>query len=221
MLGVAGAVGVNALILAMLLTLHGSVAGPEGRTPARTTIVTAELDPPPPPASPEEEGAAGTPSRGDTGEPSPAEPALPLAQPTPAEPALDAGPGPAAGVGSEAGTAAGTGGSGAGSGSGAGGTGRGAGAFTPPVHVAGALTHADYRRTRPPRGAGGTVRIAFRVSARGRVEDCRVEESSGWRVLDEATCRLVTERFRFDPARDASGRAIDWHLRTEFTWVPR
>ena len=91
----------------------------------------------------------------------------------------------------------------------------------PPVRIAGALTDADYRRIRPPEGAGGTVGIAFRVRTDGRIEGCRVERSSGWQVLDAATCRLVTERFRFRPARDAAGRIIPWSLKTDFTWVPR
>ena len=55
----------------------------------------------------------------------------------------------------------------------------------------------------------------------GRVEGCRVERSSGYQVLDTATCRLVTERFRFRPARDSAGRVIAWSLKTDFTWVPR
>ncbi len=110
---------------------------------------------------------------------------------------------------------------GPGSGSGGSGEGSGGGAITPPVRIAGALTNADYRRTRPPRGAAGTVFVSYRVRADGRVDRCAVLNSSGYAVLDEATCELIEQRFRFEPARDAGGRAIDWEVRTDYTWRPR
>ena len=135
-----------------------------------------------------------------------------LAPPTPAEPSIDTG-------------------SAAGSGSGAVngfrirpgrlGSGEGGGAVTPPVRIAGALTDADYRRTRPPEGAAGTVVVSYRVRADGTVDRCAVLRSSSYEALDAATCRLIEQRFRFVPARDASGRAIDWEVRTDYTWRPR
>jgi protein TonB len=101
------------------------------------------------------------------------------------------------------------------------GSGTGAGRITPPVRVAGALSNADYRRTRPPRGAAGTVFVSYRVRADGAVDRCTVLQSSGFAVLDEATCRLIEQRFRFQPARAADGQAIDWQVRTDYTWRPR
>jgi protein TonB len=89
------------------------------------------------------------------------------------------------------------------------------------VRVAGALTDADYRRTRPPEGAAGTVTVGYRIRTDGRVDRCAVLRTSGYETLDSATCRLIEHRFRFEPARDASGRAIDWAVRTEYTWRPR
>ena len=221
MIGIAGAVGANALLLAVLLTMHGNGGVPAEDDPGFAAIITASLDPPPPEPDAVEEGASAEPSRGETAEPSRPQPERPVPIPTPARPAPDAGAGAASGAGAAPGSGAGTGGSGTGSGSGEGGGGRGSGAVTPPVRIAGALTDADYRRIRPPEGAGGTVVIGFRVRTDGRIEDCRVERSSGWQVLDTATCRLVTERFRFRPARDAGGTAIPWSLKTDFTWVPR
>jgi protein TonB len=125
---------------------------------------------------------------------------------------VDAGPG----TNSGAGVAAGSGGGAGGQGSGPGG-----GAATPPQRVAGELTNADYRRARPPSGAAGTVVVEFRVRADGGTDSCRVIRSSGFAVFDQATCRLIEQRFRFRPARDATGRAIDWQIRTDYTWAPR
>jgi protein TonB len=89
------------------------------------------------------------------------------------------------------------------------------------VRIAGALTNADYRRTRPPEGAAGTVVVSYRIRTDGRVDRCTVLRSSGYAVLDDATCRLIEQRFRFEPAHDAGGRAIDWEVRTDYTWRPR
>ena len=97
----------------------------------------------------------------------------------------------------------------------------GSGEATPPIHIAGALSDADYKRSGLPRGAGGTVVIAFRVRSDGGVDRCSVVRSSGYATIDTATCRLVEQRFRFRPARDTSGHAIDYTLRTDFTWLPR
>lgn len=222
LLGLAGAVAVNAVILAALLSLRGD-HDPAANDPGFASIVTTTIDPPPPPPEPDavEEGGAAEPSRGDTAEPSRPEPARPLPTPVPSQPAPDAGAGTARGSGDAAGSGAGTGGSGTGTGSGRGGGGRGSGAVTPPTRIAGALTDADYRRAGPPKGAGGTVSIGFRVRTDGRVDSCRVERSSGWPSLDAATCTLVTQRFRFRPARNEAGQPIAWSLRTDFTWVPR
>jgi protein TonB len=89
------------------------------------------------------------------------------------------------------------------------------------VHVAGALTDADYARSGLPPGAAGTVLIGFRVRSDGGVDQCRTLRSSGYAAIDGETCRLVEQRFRFRPARDSGGHPIDYTLRTDFTWRPR
>lgn len=220
-IGIAGAVAINALLIAGLLSMSAGIS------PLRSIpgLVAFDISRPPPPAPPPPDtkpaGAAAPPSRGATKAPSPPHPPRPLPSPTPAQPAVDVGSQSASGAGTAAGSGAGTGGEGTGTGAGAGGSGRGAGAATPPVHIAGALTDADYARTSHPRGAAGTVYIAFRVRSDGSVDRCRVTRTSGYPSIDAATCRLVERRFRFRPALDASGRAIDFTLRTEFTWRPR
>ena len=93
MIGIAGAVGANALLLAALLTMHGNGAVPGEEDPGFAAIVTASLDPPPPEPDAVDEGAAAEPSRGETAEPSRPEPERPLPVPTPAEPAPAAGAG--------------------------------------------------------------------------------------------------------------------------------
>jgi protein TonB len=51
----------------------------------------------------------------------------------------------------------------------------------------------------------GVVRYFIVINVAGRVSHCRVTRSSGWALLDETTCRLLRERARYEPARDAGG----------------
>jgi protein TonB len=221
-IGVAAALGVNALLVALLLTLSNGLSRNTLGAPGLTTFdVTTPPPPPPPKPDSRPAAAAAPPSRGATKAPSPPNPPRPLPTPSPAQPAIDAGSQSASGAGSAAGTGAGQGGRGDGTGSGAGGNGTGSGKTTPPVHIAGALTNADYARSGVPKGAGGTVVIGFRVRSDGRVDNCSVVRSSGVPTIDSATCRLFEQRFRFRPALDAAGRPIDFNLRTDFTWRPR
>ena len=212
-----GALAANALLVAALLSLSTGAPPPSSR-PGLVSFNVAEPRPPAPPPHRKPAGAA-PPSRGATHAPSLPRPPHPLPSPTPAQPAVDAGSQSASGAGAAAGSGAGQGGQG--NGTGAGGAGPGSGAVTPPVHIAGALTNADYARTSHPRGAAGTVTISFRVRSDGAVDRCRVTGSSGYPSIDEATCRLVEQRFRFRPALDASGNPVDFSLRTNFTWEPR
>lgn len=218
-IGLSVAIAINALLLALLLSLSHGLSAPAPLVPGLTTFDVAQPPPPPPPDT-RPAGAAAPPSRGATEAPSPPNPPRPLPSPTPAQPAIDAGSQSASGAGAAAGGGAGQGGQGSGSGSGGSGAGAGAG-VTPPVHVSGALTNADYARSGVSRGTNGTVFIAFRVRSDGRVDRCRVVRSSGNATIDGETCRLVERRFRFRPARDAAGRAIDFTLQTDFTWRPR
>lgn len=96
------------------------------------------------------------------------------------------------------------------SGSGAGGGGTGGSGDGGPVTRAelrsGRITRSDY-----PRDANehqGLVEARLTVSAAGAVTGCRITRSSGNAVLDAATCRLIRERFRYAPARDAQGNAV-------------
>jgi protein TonB len=193
--------------------------------------------PTPPPRSPfftpaaynATEGAAALRSRGHTEalfivEP-PAPP--PLNPPILAETAITSGTsqgsfsGQTSGNGLGQGSEGNGGNGGSGSGSGAGRVESTHGVSSPPVRLAGALTNEDYRRADPPRGAAGVVVVTYRVRTDGRPDACQVVRSSGFAVFDTATCRLIEERFLFNPARDASGREVEWEVRSNYQWVPR
>jgi protein TonB len=212
---IGGAIAAAAIELAIaVLVVSGlavSLSAPVETGPALVTVTLRPPAPPPPPATPRNfEAQIRREARGEAPPPTavPSQ-AIVLSPPRVATGEIsgaDAARGAVQGAGSGQGS-----GTGAGDGSGT--------AATPPLRVAGALGDRDY-----PRGArriGGTVAIAFRVRGDGRVDGCRVIASSGSSVLDELTCDLVEKRFRYRPARDAEGQAVDAAQRTSFTWGTR
>ncbi len=54
----------------------------------------------------------------------------------------------------------------------------------------------------------GTVHFTLSIDPRGNVSNCVITRSSGSVALDDATCRVVQRRARFDPARDIDGRPV-------------
>lgn len=186
------------------------------------TVTEIEASPPPPPPPPppiptpvpQPRGAAAPPAaRAPRAEPSPK---VALASPTPAASVAGAA---VVDVGAGGGSGAGGSGMGTGAGVGGGGGGSGGGLAVPAQRIGGALSDRDYPRDAGR--AGGTVGIGFTVRTDGRVDGCRVLGSSGSARLDGLTCALVTERFRYRPARDASGQPVASSLRTAFTWGTR
>ncbi|MFZ4689834.1 MAG: energy transducer TonB [Polymorphobacter sp.] len=65
----------------------------------------------------------------------------------------------------------------------------------------------------------GSVRISYTVDATGKVSACEVTKSSGFPRLDDATCKIVIRRWRFNPAtRDGQpvaenrSQSVKWQL---------
>lgn len=90
------------------------------------------------------------------------------------------------------------------------------------VDLGGVFRAADYPRAAMMRGEEGRVAISVAVAADGRVTGCRVTASSGSRALDEGTCRVMTERARYAPARDGAGEAVADEVAEQVGWaLPR
>lgn len=115
----------------------------------------------------------------------------------------------------------GSGAGGVGNGTGSGGDGDGAGdGGDDPEWVGGKIKDSDYPAEARAIRARGTTETEIRISADGRPIGCSVTRSSGYGVLDTTTCRLVLQRFRFNPARDADGRAIAGLVDYDQNWQP-
>lgn len=70
-------------------------------------------------------------------------------------------------------------------------------------------------------GEQGRVGITLRIGRSGRVRKCTINASSGSRALDTASCQIMRRHGRYEPARDASGRAIASTTRLGVRWQLR
>jgi len=225
---VAGAVAVvfqGLLAWALIAGLSGSF----------TRAVTQDLKvfdvtPPPlpkPPAippraqRPKPRGASAPPHARAT--PTPVVAPLPAITLPPPPPLVVAAPVVALGTDADSGAAAagsgtGAGGQGSGRGTGDGGDGTGGSAVVHARQVAGRITDRDYPREAIVDRIEGDLTTRYYIDARGRMERCAIVVSSGHEVLDAATCRIAIARFRFRPARDASGRAVPDVIDDDHGW---
>lgn len=64
----------------------------------------------------------------------------------------------------------------------------------------------------------GTARYELAVNEAGRPTSCTIIKSSGHKILDDTTCRLVQKRARFNPARDDAGNAVPGVYRHWVIW---
>jgi periplasmic protein TonB len=150
-------------------------------------------------------------------------PVIPLPPPLPAAEIAGLGSDRSAGAAEIAGPGTGSGGRGAGSGRGYGdGDGDGDGGDgVPPRRIRGRLRDSDYPASAWEAGIGGTVSVIYRVGVDGRVSDCAVTRSSGSGALDALTCRLIEQRFRFEPSRDPRGRPVTARIVEDHEWIVR
>lgn len=142
---------------------------------------------------------------------------IPLPPPILAAPKPYIGRDASTGASNLPGPGTGAGGRGNGTGSGDEGNGEGDGGL-PPRHVSGRIKDSDYPKAAWEARAEGTVGVIFRVQTDGHVTDCQVTSSSGNASLDQTTCRLIEQRFRYKPARDRYGRPVTSRLIENHRW---
>lgn len=80
------------------------------------------------------------------------------------------------------------------------------------------ISDRDYPGDAIVDGSSGIVGFAVSIDRRGRPTACRIERSSGARLLDETTCTLLMRRARFRPALDRAGRPVAAVYRQEVRW---
>ena len=117
------------------------------------------------------------------------------------------------------GTGAGGIGNGTGSGGEGDGDGDGYGRETPPRFKSGRLKSSDIPESAWESGVEGTVAVRYFVNVDGSVSGCQVTHSSGYVLLDNTTCRLIEQRFRYKPSLDEDGTPIRSIIVEKHTWV--
>lgn len=80
------------------------------------------------------------------------------------------------------------------------------------------ITNDDYPAADARQHHEGTVGFTLQIDASGRVTNCNVTASSGYPGLDNGACVLLLRRARFEPARDAGGKAMASSYPGKFTW---
>lgn len=117
------------------------------------------------------------------------------------------------------GTGAGGIGNGTGSGGAGDGDGDGYGRETPPRYKNGRLKSSDIPESAWNAGIEGTVWVRYFVNVDGSVSGCQVTRSSGYALLDNTTCRLIEQRFRYKPSLDEDGAPVRSIIVEKHEWV--
>jgi protein TonB len=190
--------------------------------------VPPSLPPPPQPVqqirerSPRAEGASAPPNL----EARPTEivaPAPVLPPPPTIAAAPIAGPGDKPSSGAAPVPGPGTGAGGEGNGPGAGGFGDGPGGGgrggeIPPRQIRGRISDRDYPRGAAENHVSGRVSVIYTIETDGRATHCAITRSSGSAELDETTCRLIEQRFVFEPSRDRYGQPVRARMVQDHEW---
>jgi len=94
-------------------------------------------------------------------------------------------------------------------------------AVEPPVPIAPEswFTGKDFPYKALKDDFGGKVGYVVDVDASGNPRDCHILSTSGQDVLDQAACKTVMVRGRFQPARDTNGLAVPGTYKGTVTWT--
>jgi TonB family protein len=86
------------------------------------------------------------------------------------------------------------------------------------VMQGGWISDADYPAAALSAGQQGAVQVRFLINAAGAVSQCNVASTSGSAALDARSCEIVMQRFRFKPASDANGKAVEEWRSQKVSW---
>jgi len=77
----------------------------------------------------------------------------------------------------------------------------------------------DYPAKAVGTGAHGKVVARLRIDTTGRVSGCSVVHSSGFPILDTATCQVLQRRARYGPSIDSRGQPVAGTVDEAIVWV--
>ena len=85
--------------------------------------------------------------------------------------------------------------------------------------MGGLFTAADYPVNALKDGRMGRAHVRLRIDEAGAITECSILRSSGSTELDAATCKVLNERAKFEPARDVDGKATRGIVVTAIRWI--
>ena len=216
------AIGVAAVhaVLGLALVAGLRVAPPVRIAEDAMSLIVVDLKPPPPPPpEPPREPRPASKQGGSSSAPT-ARPRDAAVPPAPIPPLLVPAPPVMAGFppsGDGMGEGAGGTGSGQGRGQGEGlGVGDGRG-FSGARQIRGRFRNSDFPSSAKAAGRL-TIGVRYAVGPSGRVEHCEIIAPSGYPEVDAMTCRVIVERYRFQPARDEEGVPVTEVTEEDYTW---
>ena len=77
----------------------------------------------------------------------------------------------------------------------------------------------DYPLEAIEKNEQGRVSMRLIVGSDGRVRECIIDRTSGSASLDSASCKIVMERARFEPARNAEGNPVTAEVTQRINWL--
>lgn len=80
------------------------------------------------------------------------------------------------------------------------------------------ITTEQYPSVALRRGWEGHGEYLLTIGTNGRVSNCTITQSTGRRVLDDATCKSVKRRARFNPAINSAGEKVSGTYSGKVTW---
>ncbi|WP_439569161.1 energy transducer TonB [Sphingopyxis sp.] len=82
------------------------------------------------------------------------------------------------------------------------------------------VTNNDYPAAAQRQRLEGKTGFRLQIDKEGMVTGCEIIQSSGFAMLDERTCPLVSARAKFTPALDASGAPVATTYSNRVFWQP-
>ncbi|SRR5689334_17021974 len=87
-----------------------------------------------------------------------------------------------------------------------------------PLPAQSLFSRDDYPAAAKGTGAHGVVSVVLQIDTQGRVTRCSTLKSSGWPVLDTATCQIMQRRAHFNPATDEKGNPVVSLVAQQMEW---
>lgn len=81
------------------------------------------------------------------------------------------------------------------------------------------VSDRDYPRQARDLGLQGKTRLRLGVDVKGCASDCEILVSTGFAVLDNATCTLMLKNARFKPATNEKGDPVPTDFETQIVWA--